>query len=476
MNVLFVATEAVPFIKTGGLADVIGSLPKELVKLGVNVRVLLPKYSTIPEELKKRMTFRGSREVQLGWRKQYCGIWEIKESGVHFYFIDNEYYFKRDRLYGYYDEAERFAYYCRAVVEVLPELGFHPEIIHCHDWQTGLIPLFIKAQYSHLPFYQAIRTVFTIHNLQYQGIFPSSILSDLLHLDASYFTPDKLEFYGNISYMKAGLLYSDILTTVSQTYAFEIKTPYYGERLDGLLRARDHVLHGIVNGIDYESFNPETDPLLFHYSSAMEKEEILKAKQANKAKLQENLGLPISEEIPLLAMVTRLVSQKGLDLIERVMEEMLALDLQLVILGTGDPHYEQLFLHMASKYPDKVSAQIMFDDTLARRIYAGADQFLMPSKFEPCGIGQLIALRYGTIPIVRETGGLNDTVQAYNEYTEEGNGFSFAHYNAHDMLYTISRALEFYHDPEVWERLVIRGMNQDFSWRESASQYYKLYQ
>jgi len=476
VNVLFVATEGVPFIKTGGLADVVGSLPKELVKQGVHTRVILPKYGTISPQYQEQMSLVCEKEVVLGWRKQECKLWKLEEKQVVFYFVENDYYYNRENLYGYFDEAERFSYFCRAVLELLPELDFKVDVLHCHDWQTGLIPLYLKDQYIHREGYSALRTVFTIHNLQYQGVFEPSVLNDIVEVDRRHFTSDGFEFYGQVNFMKAGLVYSDLLTTVSKTYANEVKTSFYGESLDGLLCRRENDLVGIVNGIDYESYDPKDDPaLIYHYDASMTIEEILRFKQKNKMALQTELGLPIDENVPMLSMVTRLVSQKGLDLVERVIEELLGQNLQLVVLGTGEERYERLFKVMAAKYPEKLSAQIQFDDGLARRIYAGSDLFLMPSKFEPCGIGQLIALRYGTVPIVRETGGLVDTVQTYNEFTDEGYGFSFSNYNAHDMLYTIQKAVSTYQQREKWGNLVLKGMKKDFSWSESAIQYSRLY-
>ncbi|WP_027415685.1 glycogen synthase GlgA [Aneurinibacillus terranovensis] len=470
MQVLFVASECAPFIKTGGLADVIGSLPKELTKRGTETRVIMPKYGDIPAAFKEKMAVKGAYTVSVGWRQQYCGVEELVHDGVHYYFIDNEYYFKRPGIYGFYDEAERYAFFCRAILDVLPHLDFVPDVLHCHDWHAGMVSVLLNAQYRHLPFYQTIRTAFTIHNLKYQGIFPYSILGNLFGLGDSYFTYDKVEFYGDVNYMKAGLVYSDLLTTVSETYAQEIQTPYYGERLDGLLRAKRNSLFGIVNGVDYDVYNPATDPNLYvNYTDAA-------GKQMNKTALQDELGLPVNPDIPVVALVSRLVQQKGLDLIAHVLEEILEIDLQLVVLGTGEEKYEDLFRHVMHRWPNKVSAHFLFDEGLASQIYAGADMFLMPSLFEPCGIGQLIALRYQTVPIVRETGGLKDTIQAYNRYTGEGNGFSFAHYNAHDMLDTIRQAVHYYHDKTVWFGIVKNGQNTDYSWNESAKQYQKLYE
>ncbi|WP_003540325.1 glycogen synthase GlgA [Desulfotomaculum nigrificans] len=471
VRVLFVASEGVPFVKTGGLADVIGSLPKELRKQGLDVRVMLPKYGDIPIHLKEKMVSIKKITIPVGWRQQYCGIEALNQEGVPFYFIDNEYYFKRPGLYGFYDEAERFAFFCRAVLESLPHLDFAPQIIHCHDWHTGMVSVLLKAHYKNHPFYQGIRTMFTIHNLQYQGVFPRSILGDLLNLGEEYFTIDGVEFYGQVSFMKGGLNFSDLLTTVSETYAREIQDPYYGERLDGLLRYRQKDLHGILNGIDYELYNPANDPLIcapYDWQS-------LNGKQVNKEKLQRILCLPPRQDVPVIAIVSRLVSQKGLDLVAHVLEEIMNMDVQLVVLGAGEKKYEQLFKDFALRYPDKLSTNLYFGNTLAHRIYAGADILLMPSRFEPCGLGQIIALRYGCLPLVRETGGLKDTILPYNRYTGAGNGFSFTNYNAHELLFTLQRAVELYQQPEIWFKLVVNAMQSDFSWYKSAQKYKDLY-
>ncbi|GGG09044.1 glycogen synthase GlgA [Paenibacillus abyssi] len=472
MKVLFAAAEGSPFIKTGGLADVIGALPKALLKNGIDARVVLPKYKSIPEEYTASMRYIQHIEVPVGWRQSYCGIFELVFDGVTFYFLDNEYYFgARDGVYGHYDDAERFAFFNRAVLQVLPHIEFQPDIIHSHDWHTGMISPLLDKHYRHDSFYQNIRTIYTIHNLQYQGVFPYEVLGELLGMEHQYFSPDKLEYKGGVSFMKGGIVYSDRVTTVSRTYADEIQTPHFGEGLDGALRWLGDRMTGIVNGIDDKSYNPATDPHLFQrYRSSVTK------KQANKAELQRVLGMEENKNTPMIGMVTRLTAQKGLDLLSHVLHELMDDELQLVILGSGDPHYEGFFLDMALRHPDKLSVQIRFDERLARQIYASSDLFLMPSQFEPCGLGQLIAMRYGSIPIVRETGGLNDTVQAYEELTGEGNGFSFTNYNAHDMLYTIRRALSVYHQPEHWKRIVKNAMAGDYSWNESARQYKQLYE
>jgi len=472
VKLLFAVSECVPFIKSGGLADVAGSLPKELKKLGFDVRVMLPKYSLIPEEFKSKMKKVTDFTVSLGWRNQYCGIEELEHDGVVYYFVDNQYYFFRSQMYGDYDEGEKFSYFCRAVMESIGQLGFYPDIIHCHDWHTGMIPFLLNQQYRHLDGYRGIRTVFTIHNLQFQGIFPKEVMNDLLGLDDSYFTPDQLEYYGNINFMKAALISADKITTVSPTYREEIKTAYFGEGLDGVLRMRSPDLEGIVNGIDYELYDPETDPFLdAHFSS-----ESLEARLENKRSIQRQFGLPQDDNVPLLAMVTRLTRQKGLELVRGVFHEIMATGVQMIVLGTGDREFEYFFSHMSSQYPGQCKAFIGFDESFAHRIYGGADLFLMPSKFEPCGLSQLIAMRYGAVPIVRETGGLNDTVKSYNEVTGSGNGFTFTNFNAHDMLYTIERAIAYYRRGDEWRRLVIKMMELDFSWTQSALRYQQLYE
>jgi starch synthase len=469
MKVLFAAAEAHPFVKTGGLADVIGALPKALKAAGVDVRVILPKYRGIPDKFTAQMEHLTEVYVPIGWRKQYCGIERIIYEGIPVYFIDNEYYFGRDGIYGYMDDGERFAFYNRAVLECLPAIDFQPDVLHCHDWHAAVIPMLLQGHYRHNPFYSEMRSVFTIHNLLYQGVFPYEVLGELLGLDSSYF--GSVEYYGNVNFLKGGIVFSDRVTTVSPTYSEEIRTPYYGYGLDVLLNARSDVLSGIVNGIDTKSYNPATDSsLVTRYRSNLTK------KTENKVALQEELGLPVDANIPMVAMVTRLVDSKGLDLLTRVLDELLYHDdIQFVLLGTGDESYERWFKEAAWRYPTKLSSQILFNDALSRKIYAASDIFLMPSKFEPCGISQLLALRYGSIPVVRETGGLNDTVHAYNEETGEGNGFTFSNYNAHDMMFTLRRALSFYKQPEHWKKITKNAFAGDYSWNVSAQQYMDIY-
>lgn len=469
MKVLFTVSECVPFIKSGGLADVAGALPKELKKLGADVRVILPKYSLIHEEYRNMMKKETEITVPVGWRQQFCGIETMEYEGIRYYFLDNEYYFDRDSLYGHYDDAERFSFFCRAVLDAIKAIDFQPDIIHSHDWHTGLISFLLKEEYVQDDFYKKMKTVFTIHNLQFQGIFPFSILHDLLGIEHEKCA--SLEFYGNVNFMKAAIETSDFITTVSPTYKDEIQTVYYGERLDGLLSAKSTALTGILNGIDDEVYNPATDTAIVeNYQVKTSNKKII-----NKLALQSFFGLPVHENIPIISMVTRLTKQKGLDLVTRVLDTMLNENIQMIVLGTGEKEFEDFFREMESRYPTKFKAYIGFDEKLAHQIYAGTDMFLMPSKFEPCGLGQLIALRYGTIPIVRETGGLNDTVSSYREDTEEGNGFTFRNFNAHDMLHTIHRAIEFFNDEEVWQQLVQEAMSQDYSWGQSAQKYHELY-
>ncbi|WP_216829328.1 glycogen synthase GlgA [Alkalihalobacterium elongatum] len=468
MNVLFIASECTPFIKTGGLADVIGSLPSSLKNTGVNVSIMLPNYSDIPEEYKDQMTLIKTLTVHVGWRKQYCGLLQLVHKGITYYFIDNEYYFKRKGLYGHYDDGERFAFFNHAVIDCLPYLDEKPQVLHCHDWQTGLIPAYIKTMYTYRPFYRELKTVFTIHNLMYQGIYSASIFHDLLNFSDEHFFG--IEYNGCINFMKAGLFHSDVLTTVSETYSKEIQYPYFGEKLEDMLIYRKDDLHGIVNGVDYDEYNPETDPYIYKNYSQSPIE-----KMVNKRLLQEELGLPKVDEVPMVAIVSRFVEQKGFPLIRHVLDELLSLDIQLVILGTGDVEFEHAFEEAAYRFPNKVSTNIKFSEPLARKIYAASDLFLMPSRFEPCGIGQLIALRYESVPIVRETGGLKDTIQPYDEFSYSGNGFSFTNYNAHDMLYTIKRAISFYNDKEHWSQLLKNVYQSNYSWEQSAKRYTDLY-
>lgn len=473
MKILFATSEAYPFMKTGGLGDVSYALPKALKKIGVDIRVILPKYKSIPEEYLNNMRKIAQFTVKVGWRNKYCGLLELEKDGVKFYFIDNEYYFKRDSAYAQMDDGERFSFFSKAIVEAINHINdFTPDIIHCNDWHTSMAIPVLRDQYFNNPRVNHIKTVYTIHNLKYQGIFDKKMLEELLNLGDEYFSEEKLKYYDAISFMKGGIVYADAITTVSPTYAEEIKTEYYGEGLHGLLQSRESDLYGILNGIDLDINNPRTDENLFERYDVNN----LKGKSNNKCELQKMLNLPEKNDIPMIGIVSRLEEQKGFDLLKEVIEELLQENIQLVVLGTGDQKYEDMFKFFAWKYPDKLSENIYFDNSLAQKIYAASDIFLMPSRFEPCGIGQLIALRYGSIPIVRETGGLNDTVFSYNEYTGQGNGFSFTEFNAKDMLYTIRRALGFYNNnKDLWNHLIERGMKVDYSWEKAANCYVGVY-
>ena len=473
MKILFAASECVPFIKTGGLADVVGALSPVLAQKGVDVRVMVPLYASIPEKWTSQMKTECEFEVELGWRKQYCGIKSLEYQGVKFYFIDNQFYFGRSYIYGLGgDEYERFGFFSRAIIDALPHLEFQPDVIHCNDWQTGMVPALLKIQYAHFPFYQNIKTAYTIHNLQYQGVFPIKAVQDTLGLGDSLFTSDKLECYGCANYMKAGLVYADELTTVSPSYSDEIQTAFYGERLDGLLRARKDQLSGILNGIDIDDYDPSKDPMIYANYDPYH----LGGKEYCKQELQKELGLNVDPNAPVVGIISRLSNQKGLDLIECVIRELMDTGIQLVVLGMGEAKYTNLFSWAESEYPGRLAARFAMNHQLAHRIYAGADMFLMPSQFEPCGLSQLISLRYGTVPIVRETGGLRDTVLSYNKFTDEGNGFSFFNYNAHDMLHTVRRAVHYYkNNREVWYKLIVRGMTGDYSWYSSANKYMEMY-
>ena len=474
MKILFTASECVPFVKTGGLADVVGSLSTVLAKEGHDVRVVLPMYTAIDFQWQQKMEHLLHFDVQLGWRRQYCGVHTLEHDGVTYYFLDNKYYFGRPYVYGLGgDEYERFSFFCRAVLNALPLLEFQPDIIHAHDWQSGMVPALLKIQYGHLPFYEPIRTVFTIHNLQYQGIFGIKEVQDVMGLGDGLWSADKLEFSGCANFMKAGLVYTDIITTVSPSYAGEITTAYYGERLDGLIRSRKDSLFGVLNGIDTGLYDPENDTMISQTYS----EKDLSGKATNKEALQNDLSLEVRADVPLIAMIGRLTNQKGLDLVDCVLGEIMAEDIQMAILGMGDARYTNLFSWAETKYRGRLAARFAMDSELAHKIYAGADFFLMPSLFEPCGLSQLISMRYGTVPIVRETGGLRDTVLSYNEETGEGNGFTFQNYNAHDMLTVIRRALDFYRNRKrVITTLRKRGMRGDYSWAHSAKEYLDLYQ
>ena len=475
LQILYAIFEAEPFIKTGGLGDVGGSLPSAVCKEGADMRVILPKLDTIPSEYKEKMRKIAEFTVPLAWRSQYCGVETLKRKGVTYYFIDNEYYFKRPSPYGYGDDGERIAFFSKAVLESLQWIpGFSPDVIHCNDWHTALVPVFLREQYMALPAYAKIRTVFSVHNLRFQGIFPGYLLGDVLGLSQSKPAVDQLSFGDAVNYMQGALYYSDRLTTVSPSYAEEIKTAWYGEHMEEIFQRRQSVLSGILNGIDLYRYSPGRDPYIAEKYNAST---FRKGKSANKAALQKQLGLKQDPDVPLIVMISRLTEQKGLDLVLGILEELLREDLQLAVLGVGDEKYESAFRHYQSIMPDKVRACMTFDLAMSSRFYAGADLLLMPSRFEPCGLSQMIAMRYGTIPVVRETGGLKDSVIPYNRYEDTGDGFGFANYNAHELLYAVKQGVELYRESRSsWDALVKRAMRKDFSWKRSAKQYIELYE
>ena len=474
-KILFASSEGVPFIKTGGLADVVGSLPKYFPKSEYDVRVILPKYLCMDPKINERLELLAECQVHLNWRTQYAGVYQLREEGITYYFIDNEMFFNGFRPYSdnALYEIEKFAFFSKAALSILPVINFRPDVIHCHDWQTGLIPVYLKERFQGNEFYRGIKSVMTIHNLKFQGKWSVKEVKDITGLPDYYFTPDKLELFKDANLLKGGLVYADAITTVSQTYADEIKTAFYGEQLDGLLRARSNDLRGIVNGIDYDEFNPETDKYIEHHYNAVN---FRKEKIKNKRALQAELGLDQDDRKFMIGIVSRLTDQKGFDLIDRMMDELCQDNVQIVVLGTGEERYENMFRHFDWKYNDRVSANIYYSEALSHKIYAASDAFLMPSLFEPCGLSQLMSLRYGTVPIVRETGGLKDTVQPYNEYESTGTGFSFVNYNAHEMLATIRYAERIYYDRKrEWNKIVDRAMAADFSWSVSAAKYQEMY-
>ncbi len=468
LKVLFAVSEARPFIASGGLGDVAGSLPQALRKRMVGCRVVLPLYDGIKQEYREQMRFITNITVPVAWRRQYCGIFELRKDGVIYYFIDNEYYFKRGSIYGHYDDAERFAFFSRAVLEIIPAVDFKPDIIHCNDWQTALVPVYYSTIYSHMPGYENIKTVFTIHNIQYQGQYGEDILENVVGL--SWYDKGIIEYDGCINFMKGAIECANKITTVSPTYANEILDPWYSHGLDRVLIDKSWKLQGILNGISCDMYNPETDKDIYFNFSAENPEN----KKKNKTEIQKYFNLPEKADVPVFAMVSRLVAHKGFDLVKAVIEEFICTsDAQIIILGSGEWQYESFFTYLAEKYPDRVGLKLGFFADLASKIYAGSDIFLMPSKSEPCGLSQMIALRYGSIPIVRETGGLKDSIT--DSGLGEGNGFTFANYNAHDMLHAMRRACEGFRDSEGWAILMKRAMECDFSWGRSANEYIKMY-
>ena len=475
MQIVFASAECAPFVKTGGLGDVAGSLPAALVRAGAEVIVMVPKYATIKDEYKAQMEHFSDFYVSLGWRNEYCGLEKLERDGVTYMFIDNERYFARDYPYGFFDDGERFAFFSKAITESLQHLpaGFECDILHCNDWQTALAPVFLREFYQGLPLYDRVKTVFSIHNVAFQGQFSDTVMEDILGVAHIPAAASQLRCDAcSVNYMLGALRYADAITTVSPTYANEIQTPEFGEGLDGVLRERSYALQGILNGIDVAGFDPATDKRI----AANYTVEDRSGKAVCKAKLQEELGLEVRDDRPLMVMVTRLTRQKGLDLVMYALDRILAGGVQVAVLGTGDRDYEDGLRYFQDKYPGTMAARIEFDPALSQRMYAAADMFLMPSKFEPCGLSQIIAMRYGTLPIVRETGGLKDTVQPYNEFTGEGTGFSFSNFNGDEMGDAVFRAARlFWDNREAWNQLVTQAMSQDFSWTRSADKYLDLY-
>lgn len=475
MQIVFASAECAPFVKTGGLGDVAGSLPAALVRAGAEVIVMVPKYATIKDEYKAQMEHFSDFYVSLGWRNEYCGLEKLEHDGVTYMFIDNERYFARDYPYGFFDDGERFAFFSKAITESLQHLpaGFECDILHCNDWQTALAPVFLREFYQGLPLYDRVKTVFSIHNVAFQGQFSDTVMEDILGVAHIPAAASQLRFDAcSVNYMLGALRYADAITTVSPTYANEIQTPEFGEGLDGVLRERSYALQGILNGIDVAGFDPATDKRIAANYTVNDRS----GKAVCKAKLQEELGLEVRDDRPLMVMVTRLTRQKGMDLVMYALDRILAGGVQVAVLGTGDRDYEDGLRYFQDKYPGTMAARIEFDPALSQRMYAAADMFLMPSKFEPCGLSQIIAMRYGTLPIVRETGGLKDTVQPYNEFTGEGTGFSFSNFNGDEMGDAVFRAARlFWDNRKAWNQLVTQAMSQDFSWTRSADKYLYLY-
>lgn len=472
MQILYTAFEATPFFKSGGLGDVAGSLPGYISGTRYDIRVMLPKLNVIPERFLKRMEFMGSFEVPLSWRKQYCGLFKLRYKGLTYYFIDNEHYFHRNYPYGEFDDGERIAFFSKAILESLIHIpDFEPDIVHCNDWHTALVPVFLREFYRHIPKLSRIKTVFTVHNLKYQGMYSEFVLGDVLGL---HNTPAAHQLmYGSsaVNYLQGALRYSDRLTTVSPSYAEEITTPYYGEGMNGIFRERRNILTGILNGIDNKKYDPASDKNLYYQFDI----ESLKNKTKNKLAFQKEYGLAEDAKIPLFCIISRLTEQKGMDLVNHILSRLVERNMQLVVLGIGDKKYEDAFKWYAAHYGDKVVALCTFDEPLSHKIYGCSDVLLMPSRFEPCGLSQMFAMRYATLPLVRETGGLKDSVMPYNKFTGQGTGFSFSNYNADELLGCIDAALEVWEKPNTWKKLQENAMTADFSWRVSANRYRALY-
>ena len=472
MKILFAASEAAPFIKTGGLADVAGSLPQALAAAGNEVTVVLPLYQGIGPDWRRQMTFLKWFNVTLAWRQAYCGVFRLERDGVTFWFVDNEYYFKREQLYGHFDDCERFAFFSRAVLALCGQLDFAPDIIHCNDWQTALIPVYLLEEKYRTPQLAGTKSVFTIHNIEYQGRYGPQVLEDVIGLSRDYFNEGMLAYYDDVNLMKGAIMAADFVTTVSPTYAQELKMPFYAHGLDGVIRQQEFKLRGVLNGIDTRLYDPAHDPGL---AANFSPRALVKGKAACKAALQRAIGLREEPEVPIVACVSRLVGHKGFGMVTDVLGQIMDLNVQMVVLGTGDWRFEEAFRQAQSQYPGRFSAQITYSAPLSAMIYAGADIFLMPSVSEPCGLSQMIAMRYGTVPLVRETGGLKDTVIPYNKFTGEGRGFTFANINPGDMLWVLRQASELYHSKKVWRGLQKAGMTADFSWNASARQYLDIY-
>ncbi|MCI8420368.1 MAG: glycogen synthase GlgA [Oscillospiraceae bacterium] len=472
MKILFAASEAVPFCKTGGLADVAGSLPQALAASGDEVEVIVPLYQRVADGWKNEMTFVRNIEVPLGWRRVYCGLFRLEKDGVIWYFVDNEYYFKRDALYGHYDDGERFGFFSRAIVALLPSLEFMPEVIHCNDWQTALVPIYLKDECVRWPGVRGIKTVFTIHNVEYQGRYGKETLEDLFGLAPGWFADGTIAMDGDVNLLKGALMVCDAITAVSPTYAQELRHAFFAHGMQSVIERNAGKLHGVLNGIDMERYDPSKGTGIQHKFSAKN----MAGKAKNKAWLQEQMHLTADPDVPIIGIVSRLVSHKGLDLIGQVFDQMMDLNCQFVVLGSGDWNYEQFFEQKRKQYDGRMGLYRGYNENLANAIYAGADLLLMPSKSEPCGLAQMIAMRYGTVPIVRETGGLKDTVHPYEAWCGAGNGFTFADYNSGDMLYVIRQAVDlYYNNPTAFKKLRKTGMAEDFSWANSANSYHEIY-
>lgn len=471
MRILFAGAECAPFVKTGGLGDVLGALPNELAERGDDVGVVLPLYQDIPDKYRQKMQYQGNFIVPVGWRNQYCGIFTYKHHGVTYFFIDNEYYFKRPGIYGYYDDGERFAYFQQAVIMMMERFNFIPSILHCNDYHTAFIPFLLHEKWGFVDAYRGIKTVLTIHNLEFQGKYNAKTLPGFFNMGYDWFDSGIVRQSGDVNWMKTGILYADRVTTVSPSYAREIQTPEFGQGLDGILRMCSHKVTGILNGIDFKRYNPETDPdIKANYNVRK-----LRKKVQNKIALQKELGLKRAAHIPLIGMVTRLTAQKGCQLLVDELDDILQFNVQVAILGNGDPFYEHALSEIAKRHPGKMSLTLAFDTKLAQRIYAGADSFLMPSAFEPCGLSQLIALHYGTLPVVHQIGGLADTVWVYDKTKNEGTGFGFKEFSGYQMVQAIKKMLAAYGEKDIWFKMQRTAMKSDFSWHKSASDYQWMY-